>query len=406
MCDTASDGVMAENMLRTKEYDVVVTDLRMPRKHGHQLIVELLERRNPPLVVAVTGLSEPKLVVDLLERGVAEVVQKPLSHRVLAAKIRAMLRLRSGQPKAAHPDQSEAAKVADTIHVTTESLRAQLAQVTDTFQNTIKQLEVQKHQLEAGFLDSLRVLSSLVGQTGATQQSHVGRVEALAEALGELVGLSAERLRQLKFAALLHDIGQFGMPDRLRNKPPWQLEPEEMNSLKSYPFIGAALLSQVRGAEDVADIIEKHCENFDGSGFPKGLQGTQIPLEARILRVADGCDLFHMHCGDEEVVERLHEHLTTETGHAYDPEIAKLTSQILARVYRPADESTTQQCEGSQLRPGMVLAENVYDEHGHFLARQGARLTPQMIVRLQELVGRSQVMVNREAPAGRTPDAQ
>ncbi|MBI3117466.1 MAG: response regulator, partial [Candidatus Hydrogenedentes bacterium] len=220
VCEVANDGVMAENLLKSKVYDVVVTDLRMPRKHGHQLVVELLEQRNPPVIFVVTGLSEPKLVSDLLERGVADVVQKPLSYPTLAAKIKVLLKKKAGLPAGA--ESSAANRVASSIHSTAENLRQQLSLVTSSFQETIDQLETQRQQLEAGFLYSLRVLSNLI--SGQGKQSHVGRVEAMAECIGRQAGLEEGRMRHLKFAALLHDIGQFGMPDKLRNRPPWMLD--------------------------------------------------------------------------------------------------------------------------------------------------------------------------------------
>jgi len=390
-CDTASDGIMADNLLRAKTYDVVVTDLKMPRKHGHQLIVELLSRPNPPMVVAITGLAEPKLVVDLLERGVAEVAQKPLSHMVLAAKIRAMLRKHLEQAENAPP---AAEQMAVSIQHTTDNLRTQLAEMTKTFEGTILKLEAQKKQLETGFMDSLRVLGTLLSQTGMSKQSHVGRVEAMVEMMGESLGFSGERMRHLKFSALLHDIGQFGMPDAVRNKPVWALHADELKTLRSYPLIGAALLSEVRGAEEVSEIIEMHCENFDGTGFPKGLQGNEIRLEARLLRVADGCDSFQMSSGETERLDHLREHLAAESGRAYDPQLASLGSQMLGRIYRKPREDSSEEVPPGRLVPGMVLAENVYDDHGHFLARQGAELSSQMIGRLIDLLGPTPVLVH------------
>ncbi|MFP4499383.1 MAG: response regulator [Candidatus Hydrogenedentota bacterium] len=67
--DVAADGVVANNRRRVKRYDIVISDLRMPRKHGHQLIHEILSEQNPPLVLAVTGIVEPRLILDLMRRG-------------------------------------------------------------------------------------------------------------------------------------------------------------------------------------------------------------------------------------------------------------------------------------------------------------------------------------------------
>ncbi len=89
-CDTAHDGEEAMALCENGDYDLVVTDLRMPKRHGHSLAVELLSRPNPPHVMVVTGLAEPRLVRDLMSRGVEDVLYKPVDFNVLAMKVLAL----------------------------------------------------------------------------------------------------------------------------------------------------------------------------------------------------------------------------------------------------------------------------------------------------------------------------
>ena len=89
-CDVAPDGQVAEQMLERSHYDILVTDLRMPRKHGHQLITDVMASKKPPMIVVMTGVVEPRLIADLISRGVVDVIQKPLEFDVMAAKIRAL----------------------------------------------------------------------------------------------------------------------------------------------------------------------------------------------------------------------------------------------------------------------------------------------------------------------------
>ena len=90
-CLPAIDGIQALKMLERKEYDAVVTDLRMPNLHGHALAVDLLARERRPLIYVVTGVIEPKLAKDLLSRGVDDIFFKPVDHQMLAVKIAARL---------------------------------------------------------------------------------------------------------------------------------------------------------------------------------------------------------------------------------------------------------------------------------------------------------------------------
>jgi DNA-binding response OmpR family regulator len=90
-CDAAHDGRQAMELIRSRHYDVVVTDLRMPEMNGHALAVELLSRPHRPLIVICTGVMEPKLAKDLIARGVDDIVFKPVDPSVLAAKVMALL---------------------------------------------------------------------------------------------------------------------------------------------------------------------------------------------------------------------------------------------------------------------------------------------------------------------------
>jgi DNA-binding response OmpR family regulator len=90
-CLPAIDGVQALKMLERKDFDAVVTDLRMPHLHGHTLAVDLLARERRPLIYVVTGVIEPKLARDLLSRGVDDIFFKPVDHQMLAVKIAARL---------------------------------------------------------------------------------------------------------------------------------------------------------------------------------------------------------------------------------------------------------------------------------------------------------------------------
>ena len=99
-CDAAHDGAQAMELIVSRHYDVVVTDLRMPGMNGHALAVELLSRENRPAVVVLTGVTEPRLAKDLIARGVDDIVFKPVDVGILAAKVRALVIRRVSQKTA------------------------------------------------------------------------------------------------------------------------------------------------------------------------------------------------------------------------------------------------------------------------------------------------------------------
>lgn len=388
--DEAADGIVAENLLRIKRYDIILCDLRMPRKHGHKLIQELLDKPSPPAIIAITGLTEPRLVADLVSRGVIDVMQKPIIYDVFAAKLRAMLERRERFPEG-RPSGSK--EIASQIEETASRLRSELSGVTKSFESSIKSLERQKEDIEQGYLGSLRVLTNMINQFGETKGSHAGRVEEMSGWIAERCGLSADQVRDVKIAALLHDIGQFGMPDAIRLKPPWALNELEREIYEKYPLIGATLLSELKGADRMVELIESHAEHYDGSGFPSGRAGAQIPLGARIIHVADAFDTFRVFAPGEASIEHARQHLIEHKGTHFDPEVLGHAIAFLQEFTLTEETEASEVIAASELSAGLVLAEDIYDNEGRFLARQGAKLSDNMLLRLRRLLRDQRIRV-------------
>lgn len=106
-CDVAADGVEAARLLAANQYDVVVTDLRMPNRHGHALLTDLLQRSERPVTIVVTGVLEPRLAKDLYARGVDDIVWKPVKPEFLALKVKTLIERRQEQSS---PDATSAAQ--------------------------------------------------------------------------------------------------------------------------------------------------------------------------------------------------------------------------------------------------------------------------------------------------------
>jgi diguanylate cyclase (GGDEF)-like protein/PAS domain S-box-containing protein len=120
-------------------------------------------------------------------------------------------------------------------------------------------------------------------------RGHPERTSTGAVALAEEIGLTAERVRDIRIAGLLHDIGKVTVSEGILNKP-GRLTRREFVSIRDHPIVGSTLVSQVRGFERLVPIIRHHHERFDGKGYPDGLAGEKIPVEARILSVVDVYD--------------------------------------------------------------------------------------------------------------------
>jgi putative nucleotidyltransferase with HDIG domain len=163
-------------------------------------------------------------------------------------------------------------------------------------------------------------------------RGHPERTSERAAALAEEMGLSPERVRDIRIAGLLHDIGKVTVSEGILNKP-GKLTRREFASIRDHPIVGATLVSQVRGFERLMPIVRHHHERFDGEGYPDGLTGEDIPLEARILSVVDVFDaMTHQRSyrkaqSQEEALAKIEDGAGTQ----FDPAVVKAFLALVKR---------------------------------------------------------------------------
>ncbi|WP_242451949.1 HD domain-containing phosphohydrolase [Rhodanobacter sp. T12-5] len=153
----------------------------------------------------------------------------------------------------------------------------------------LRRLKAANQMLLHGHTQTLRVLVSAMDIRHKETGDHSDRVMRMAVGLARLAGVNGKALRNLGFGALLHDIGKLALPDAVLIKP-GKLDDEEMAIMRRHPDIGNELLQQVDFLREASDIPYSHHERWDGTGYPQGLRGEEIPLAARIFSVVDVWD--------------------------------------------------------------------------------------------------------------------
>lgn len=166
---------------------------------------------------------------------------------------------------------------------------AEVNALAQTMKGAIRTIEDGQSKLTQAYFQFMGAIVALLDARDAYTAGHSHRVSAYAEALARDCGLPPDQVDDIRVAALLHDIGKIGVPDEILRKHE-RLTKEEFDMMKLHPTIGRRVLEQVGQFEKYLDVVELHHENLDGTGYPRGLRGEQIPISARIVKVADVFD--------------------------------------------------------------------------------------------------------------------
>ncbi len=173
---------------------------------------------------------------------------------------------------------NEIQQLADTFNYMTEEVK-----------QNILGLQAAARENKELFMSSIRMLAAAIDAKDPYTRGHSERVKDYSMVIGRALGFSAAELERLEIGALLHDVGKIGIDDRILRKPT-NLTPDEFEIMKTHPDKGAAILSQIEQLRDIIPGTRAHHENYDGSGYPQGLKGEEIPLLGRVITVADTFD--------------------------------------------------------------------------------------------------------------------
>jgi putative two-component system response regulator len=262
LLEAASVSEARARVAETMEIDLCLCDIRLPDGSGMDFARELIEIRRDVGVLMVTAERDPKLGAEATAFGVYGYILKPFRANELLLAVTNALRRRG--LAIAHRERS----------VELETLvRERTAELRVSQEETVRRLAAAIELRDSG--------------TGA----HIERVGALARGLAERVGLGRMRSEIIGTAACLHDIGKIGVPDGVLNKK-GDLDPDERQLMRRHAEIGYDVLSgsQSELLDTAALIALTHHERFDGSGYPRGLQGDEIPIEGRIVAICDVYD--------------------------------------------------------------------------------------------------------------------
>ncbi|MGH2498599.1 MAG: HD-GYP domain-containing protein, partial [Candidatus Limnocylindria bacterium] len=159
---------------------------------------------------------------------------------------------------------------------------------------------------------------------------HADRVSRIAGAIAREMGLPERQIEQIELAALLHDIGKIGVDDRILMKPA-RLDPDETELMRRHPVYGASILEPSAALRPLVPMVLHHHENYDGSGYPEGIKGEEIPLGSRIIIVSDAYEamtsdrVYRKAIGHDRAMEQLQKY----SGIQFDPQVVRIMEHLI-----------------------------------------------------------------------------
>ena len=209
----------------------------------------------------------------------------------------------------------------------------ELGQLASTFNHMAAQLERHDQNLREMFINTTKALAAAIDAKDPYTRGHSQRVAQISLEIAKEIGHSPSEQQKVNVAALLHDVGKIGIEDHILKKPS-QLTDEEYNVIKQHPRWGAMIMGHINQLKEVIPGIQYHHERLDGSGYPEGRAGDQIPMLARIIAVADTFDamttdrLYQKAMDPQFVVGKLVEWKGTR----YDPRVVDAMARIYTRI--------------------------------------------------------------------------
>lgn len=180
------------------------------------------------------------------------------------------------------------------------------------------------------FFGTVSALSQAIDAKDGFTRGHADRVSRIAGAIAREMHLAEKLIEQIELAGLLHDIGKIGVEDRILMKP-MRLEADEQELMRRHPIYGASILEPSAALRPLVQMVLHHHENYDGSGYPEGLKGEEIPLGSRIIIVADAYEamtsdrIYRKSIGHERAMEQLSKYKAIQ----FDPGIVRALEQLL-----------------------------------------------------------------------------
>lgn len=301
-CTLAADAAEARKFIKDRNFELILCDVAMPGESGIDFIRYVAAEYPDTATIMVTAVDDPEIAETALEAGIYGYMIKPFNANEVIINVRNSLRRRE-------------LEIADQTY--RKNLEQKVEERTAELQETLK--------------GTIFALTMTVEYRDPYTSGHQQRVSDLASAIAKEMDFPEDKIMGIRMAGVLHDIGKIAIPVEILSKP-GRLSKTEFELIKNHPQVGYDILNSIKFPWPISQIILQHHERMDGSGYPNGLLGKEILIEAKILGAADVVEAMASHRPYRPAlgIDKALEEISNNKGKFYDTE----TSNACLRVFK------------------------------------------------------------------------
>jgi response regulator RpfG family c-di-GMP phosphodiesterase len=398
----AESGDAALEILDREPVDLVLSDMRMPGMNGAQLQQLVRERRPDVARLLLTGYSDIGSTIAAINQGeIQRYIAKPwddqelllavregLERRRLERENRALQALTAEQNAQLQAANQQLDSLNHQLATANAQLEKRVASRTAELSQVNDMLGKAYEQLQSNFLLSIKVFAGLLELREGSQPGFSEKVGQLAQRLARKLGMNDIERRDCYAAGLLCEIGKIGLPDSLLKTPFTLMRDHERQRYCRHPLLAEAALMPLNDLRTVARLVRLHQERLDGRGYPDGLTGSDVPIQAQLIGLAATFEsLVAGRLSERAYTPQQAQAAIVETaGTHYTPQLIQAFQQVMADD--AAEEPPMVELTASELIPGMVMARDLTSPQGTLLLSKGYRFDAVVIHTVQDLLRR------------------
>ncbi len=381
----ASSGNEALGLLAgLRNVAVILSDQRMPEMNGAEFLERSRELAPDATRMLLTGYSDLDDAVNAINHGaISRYLSKPWDDLDL------LQALRSGVETYALFQENK--RLQDLVRIQNDelqewnrNLKDRVLQQTTAIRQKNEELHLSIRRQREGYQSIITSFVSLVEMRGARTRLHAYNVAKLSKLVAAEMGLSSDEQDTIRTASMLHDIGEIGIAESILLTSPEALSHADLVEYSHHPVRGQLIIDPIEELRPAGLLVRHHHEKYDGTGFPDGLAGEDIPLGARIIGYADMIDRAARQSSGDVATHALN-WTDIHLGTSFDPHLRTPFHRCTKYVYLPAPqfisgiEAGEREIALEHLESGMTLARSVYSGSGMLLLHSGEMLDARLI---------------------------